>query len=142
MMKINKINLNKTFLINLINQYNIKLIGRKRKGDNKEGKHNKNDSDNIIKKCKAVLFKYIIIYVLDIVNGLRINKEEDECDNNEPLLEHKSRKKNRTKNIPLHRELQNINTIENIKSEKLETLFFHDNYIINIDIFEKINWNK
>ena len=54
-----------------------KLIGRKRKGDNKEGKHNKNDSDNIIKKCKAVLFKYIIIYVLDIVNKLRTNKEEN-----------------------------------------------------------------
>ena len=45
--------------------------------DNKEGKHNKNDSDNIIKKCKAVLFKYIIIYVLDIVNKLRTNKEEN-----------------------------------------------------------------
>ena len=55
----------------------LKLIGRKRKGDNKEGKHNKNDSDNIIKKCKAVLFKYIIIYVLDIVNKLRTNKEEN-----------------------------------------------------------------
>ena len=54
-----------------------KLIGRKRKGDNKERKHNKNDSDNIIKKCKAVLFKYIIIYVLDIVNKLRTNKEEN-----------------------------------------------------------------
>ena len=54
-----------------------KLIGRKRKGDNKEGKHNKNDSDNIIKKCKAVLFKYIIIYVLEKVNGLRINKAEN-----------------------------------------------------------------
>ena len=54
-----------------------KLIGRKRKGDNKEGNHNKNDSDNIIKKCKAVLFKYIIIYVLDIVNKLRTNKEEN-----------------------------------------------------------------
>ena len=55
----------------------LKLIGRKRKGDNKEGNHNKNDSDNIIKKCKAVLFKYIIIYVLDIVNKLRTNKEEN-----------------------------------------------------------------
>ena len=55
----------------------LKLIGRKRKGDNKEGKHNKNDSDNIIKKCKAVLFKYIIIYVLDIVNKLRTNKAEN-----------------------------------------------------------------
>jgi len=38
--------------------------------------------------------------------------------------------------------LTNINAIENIKSEKLETLFFHDNYIINIDIFEKINLNE
>ena len=57
-----------------------KLTGRKRKGDNKEGKHNKNDSDNIIKKCKAVLFKYIIIYVLDIVNKLITNKEESKED--------------------------------------------------------------
>ena len=54
-----------------------KLIGRKRKGNIEEGKHNRNDTDNIIKKCKVVLFKYIILYVLDIVNKHRTNKEEN-----------------------------------------------------------------
>ena len=48
----------------------LKLIGRKKK-------HNRNDTDNIIKKCKVVLFKYIIKYVLEIVNRLRTNKEEN-----------------------------------------------------------------
>ena len=33
--------------------------------------------DNIIKKCKVILFKYIIKYVLEIVNQLRTNKEEN-----------------------------------------------------------------
>ena len=55
----------------------LKLIGRKRKDNNEERKHNKNDTDNIIKKCKAVLFKYIIIYTLEIINELRSNKEEN-----------------------------------------------------------------
>ena len=53
----------------------LKLIGRKKKEDNIEGKHNRNDTNNIIKKCKIVLFKYIIKYVLEIVNRLRTNKE-------------------------------------------------------------------
>jgi len=53
----------------------LKLIGRKKKEENIEGKHNRNDTDNIIKKCKVVLFKYIIKYVLEIVNRLRTNKE-------------------------------------------------------------------
>ena len=55
----------------------LKLIGRKRKEDNIEGKHNRNDTDNIIKKCKVVLFKYVVLYVLEIVNRLRTNKEEN-----------------------------------------------------------------
>ena len=53
----------------------LKLIGRKKKEENIEGKHNRNDTNNIIKKCKIVLFKYIIKYVLEIVNRLRTNKE-------------------------------------------------------------------
>ena len=55
----------------------LKLIGRKRKEDDIEGKHNRNDTDNIIKKCKVVLFKYVVLYVLEIVNRLRTNKEEN-----------------------------------------------------------------
>ena len=55
----------------------LKLIGRKRKEDNIEGKHNRNDMDNIIKKCKVILFKYVVLYVLEIVNRLRTNKEEN-----------------------------------------------------------------
>ena len=53
----------------------LKLIGRKKKEDNIERKHNRNDTDNTIKKCKVVLFNYIIKYVLEIVNRLRKNKE-------------------------------------------------------------------
>ena len=55
----------------------LKLIGRKKKEENIEGKHNRNDTDNIIKKCKVVLFKYVVLYVLEIVNRLRTNKEEN-----------------------------------------------------------------
>ena len=53
----------------------MKLIGRKKKEENIQGKHNRNDTINIIKQCKIVLFKYIIKYVLEIVNRLRTNKE-------------------------------------------------------------------
>ena len=53
----------------------MKLIGRKKKEENIEGKHNRNDTDNIIKKCKVILFKYVVLYVLEIVNRLRTNKE-------------------------------------------------------------------
>ena len=47
-----------------------KTLGRKRKEDNTEGKHTRNNSDNIIKKCKRIFFQNLIIYVVDFINFL------------------------------------------------------------------------
>ena len=40
-----------------------KVLGRKRKGDNSERIHTKNNQDNIIKKCKAIFFSNLISYI-------------------------------------------------------------------------------
>ena len=52
------------------------LIGRKRKSDNTERKHTKDNPDNIIKKCKGIFFQYIIIYVNLLIKEYKTNKEE------------------------------------------------------------------
>ena len=54
---------------------NIKL-GRKKNDDNIEGEHNKNTSDNIIKKCKRIFFSNIIDYINEYVNLYKINDNE------------------------------------------------------------------
>ena len=45
------------------------ILGRKRKGDNTKGKHNKYDAYNIIKKIKKIKIK-IIHYLLLFINSL------------------------------------------------------------------------
>ena len=40
-----------------------KFLGRKRKDDNQEGNHTRNDVDNIMKKCKNTLFHNVIEYI-------------------------------------------------------------------------------
>ena len=46
-------------------------LGRKKKNDITKGKHNKFAPDNIIKKCKRIFFKYIIIYINLIIKKYR-----------------------------------------------------------------------
>ena len=54
-----------------------KVLGRKRKDDNQEGNHTRNDVDNIMKKCKNTLFHNVIEYVALIVNSLKSDKKEE-----------------------------------------------------------------
>ena len=54
-----------------------KVLGRKRKDDNQEGNHTRNDVDNIMKKCKNTLFHNVIEYVALVVNSLKSDKKEE-----------------------------------------------------------------
>jgi len=54
-----------------------KVLGRKRKDDNQEGNHTRNDVDNIMKKCKNTLFHNVIEYVALIVNSLKSDQKEE-----------------------------------------------------------------
>ena len=54
-----------------------KFLGRKRKDDNQEGNHTRNDVDNIMKKCKNTLFHNVIEYVALVVNSLKSDKKEE-----------------------------------------------------------------
>ena len=54
-----------------------KFLGRKRKDDNQEGNHTRNDVDNIMKKCKNTLFHNVIEYVALIVNSLKSDQKEE-----------------------------------------------------------------
>ena len=87
--------------------------------NNKDNTNNSNEKKNfiiIISIASGVLILTVIIFfIVRICRKRAINNN-----NNETLLEHKSRKKNRTKNIHPHRELQNINIIEN---EKIKIIF-------------------
>ena len=56
---------------------NKKKLGRKRSCDNSEGGHNKNHSDNIIKKCKCILFSNLVDYINEYINKYKINIKED-----------------------------------------------------------------
>jgi len=52
-------------------------IGRKKKTDNTKRKHDKNVPDNIIKKCKRIFFKYIIIFINSIIKTYKTNHQEN-----------------------------------------------------------------
>ena len=52
-------------------------IGRKKKTDNTKRKHDKNVPDNIIKKCKRIFFKYIIIFINSIIKTYTTNHQEN-----------------------------------------------------------------
>ena len=54
-----------------------KVLGRKRKDDNQEGNHTRNDVDNIMKKCKNTLFHNVIEYVALVVNSLKSDKKKN-----------------------------------------------------------------
>ena len=51
--------------------------GRKKKTDNTKRKHDKNVPDNIIKKCKRIFFKYIIIFINSIIKTYKTNHQEN-----------------------------------------------------------------
>ena len=51
--------------------------GRKKKTDNTKRKHDKNVPDNIIKKCKRIFFKYIIIFINSIIKTHKTNHQEN-----------------------------------------------------------------
>ena len=51
--------------------------GRKNKNDNTKGNHDKNTPDNIIKKCKRIFFKYIIIFINSIVKKYSSNPQRN-----------------------------------------------------------------
>ena len=52
-------------------------VGRKKKTDNTKRKHDKNVPDNIIKKCKRIFFKYIIIFINSIIKTYKTNHQEN-----------------------------------------------------------------
>ena len=52
-------------------------LGRKKKTDNTKRKHDKNVPDNIIKKCKRIFFKYIIIFINSIIKTYTTNHQEN-----------------------------------------------------------------
>ena len=52
-----------------------KKKGRKKKNEIEKGKHDKYAPDNIIKKCKRIFFKYIIIYINAIMKKYQKNFE-------------------------------------------------------------------
>ena len=54
-----------------------KLLGRKRNSDTSEGKHNKNGADNIIKKCKGILFRNVVDYISAFIKKYRTNQKEN-----------------------------------------------------------------
>ena len=51
--------------------------GRKNKNDNIKGNHDKNAPDNIIKKCKRIFFKYIIIFINSIIKKYSSNLQKN-----------------------------------------------------------------
>ena len=53
-----------------------KKRGRKNKKDDTERPHGKKSSDNIIKKCKRIFFKYIIIFINSIIKTCSSNQKE------------------------------------------------------------------
>ena len=54
-----------------------KSLGRKKNFDNTEGKHNKNCSDNMIKKCKGIFFANVVDYINIYINKNKKNIKED-----------------------------------------------------------------
>lgn len=54
----------------------MKMRGRKRLNDNTERKHSKYESDNIIKKCKGILFTNIIEYMNQFINAYKYKNDE------------------------------------------------------------------
>ena len=52
-------------------------VGRKKKTDNTKRKHDKNVPDNIIKKCKRIFFKYIIIFINSLIKTYKTNHQEN-----------------------------------------------------------------
>ena len=81
-------NIHNTFAANVIEELNKKtivknkninkivigresgMLGRKRKGDSSNRRHNKYNSDNIIIKIKNILKKYLIIFINNIIKNL------------------------------------------------------------------------
>ena len=81
-------NIHNTFSANVIEELNKKtivknkninkivigresgMLGRKRKGDSSNRRHNKYNSDNIIIKIKNILKKYLIIFINNIIKNL------------------------------------------------------------------------
>jgi len=57
-------------------KFNLKR-GRKNNGDDIERKHDKNQSDNIIKKCKGIFFSNLIEYINEYINTYKINDKEN-----------------------------------------------------------------
>lgn len=52
-------------------------LGRKKKDDNTERKHNKDFSDNIIKKIKGIFFSNVVDYINEYINCYKMNNEEE-----------------------------------------------------------------
>jgi len=45
------------------------ILGRKRKGDNTKGKHNKYDAYNIIKKIKIKIIHYLLLFINSLIQS-------------------------------------------------------------------------
>ena len=45
------------------------ILGRKRKGDNTKGKHNKYDAYNIIKKIKVKIIHYLLLSINSLIQS-------------------------------------------------------------------------
>ena len=48
-------------------------LGRKRKGDNKKGKHNRFSDDILRRKCKHILLKFVFIFINEIIKKVYNN---------------------------------------------------------------------
>ena len=55
---------------NNITSNKTKLLGRKKKESNESGEHNKFSDDNLIRKCKSVVLKYIFIFINNMIQNV------------------------------------------------------------------------
>ena len=55
---------------NNITSNKTKLLGRKKKESNESGEHNKFSDDNLIRKCKSVVLKYIFIFINNMIKSV------------------------------------------------------------------------
>lgn len=101
------------------------------KNNGKSGKHTKDDSDNIIKKCKRILISYLITHINNY-----INKDK----NYEPLL---GLKYSYINNLKKDSDLELLQTkLKDIASKEISEKYKTKNKNWNKDIIDKIMNNK
>ena len=54
------------------------ILGRKRKGDNTKGKHNKYDAYNIIKKIKVKIIHYLLLFINSLIQSFYTKEQINE----------------------------------------------------------------